>query len=74
LRATDEWGNPFVIGEDCTRESSLEAFRYAFWSRKLPMTPRNIYRELRKYDYLSCWCSLAEECHVDEYIKAIEFK
>ena len=69
-----KWGNPFVIGEDYTRESSMEAFRHAFWSRKLPMTPGKIYRKLRKYDYLSCWCSLDEECHVDEYIKAIELK
>ena len=36
------------------------------------MTPKKAYRQLRHYDYLSCWCGIGEECHVDEYIKAIE--
>ena len=69
-----KWGNPFIIGKDYTREESLATFRRAFWSNQLPITPKKAYRELRHYDHLSCWCRPDQECHADEYIKAIELK
>ena len=68
------YANPFVIGRGHTRASSLAAFRRAFWSKRLPVTPKKAYRELRRYDYLSCWCAEGEECHVDEYILAIRIR
>ena len=64
-------GNPFPIGEQYTREEALEAFRRAFWANELPMTPERARAEHAIYGYLSCWCRLDQECHVDEYIRAI---
>ena len=69
-----EWANPFVIGDGYTRESSLAAFRRAFWSNQLSITPKKAYKKLRRYAYLSCWCGLDEECHVDEFIEAIRVR
>ena len=66
-----EWGNPFPIGAEYTREEALAAFRKAFWANELPMTPERARAELAEYEYLSCWCRLDQECHVDEYVKAI---
>ena len=65
------WGNPFPIGEEYTRTESLDAFRNAFWACELSVTPERVRAELAAYDYLSCWCRPEQECHVDEYIKAI---
>ena len=66
-----KWGNPFPIGEQYTRSESLEVFRKAFWACELPVTPERVRAELAVYDYLSCWCRPDQECHVDEYIRAI---
>ena len=66
-----EWGNPFPIGEEYTRTEALDAFRRAFWSHELPVTPVRARTELAVYDYLSCWCRPDQSCHVDEYIRAI---
>lgn len=65
------WGNPFPIGEKYTREEGLEEFRKAFWANELLMTPERARAELAEYDFLSCWCRLDQDCHVDEYIRAI---
>lgn len=65
------WGNPFPIGEKYTREEALEEFRKAFWANELPVTPERARTELAGYDFLSCWCRLDQECHVDEYIRAV---
>ena len=66
-----EWGNPFLIGDEYTRAESLDAFRMAFWANDLTVTPERARADLAGYDFLSCWCRLDEECHVDEYIRAI---
>ena len=66
-----EWGNPFPIGEKYSRTEALEAFRKAFWANELPVTPERARAELAAYDFLSCWCRLDQECHVDEYIRAL---
>ena len=66
-----KWGNPFPIAEEYTRTESLAAFRNAFWACELPVTPERVRAELAAYDYLSCWCRPDQECHVDEYIRAI---
>ena len=66
-----EWRNPFPIGKKYTREEALTEFRRAFWANELPMTPERARTELSGYDYLSCWCRLDQECHVDEYIVAL---
>ena len=66
-----EWANPFPIGEEYTCAEALKAFRKAFWACELPVTPARAQTELAAYDYLSCWCSLDQPCHVDEYIRAI---
>ena len=65
------WGNPFPIGEEYTRTESLAAFRNAFWACELSVTPERVRAELTAFDYLSCWCRPDQECHVDEYIRAI---
>ena len=69
-RPTD-WGNPFRIGDEYTRDEAVEAFREAFWAHELPVTPARVRMEFAAYDYLSCWCRLEQPCHVDEYIRAI---
>ena len=66
-----ERSNPFPIGAEYTREEALEEFRRAFWANELPMTPERARSELAAFDFLSCWCRLDQECHVDEYIWAI---
>ena len=66
-----EWGSPFQTGEEYTRSEAVEAFRRAFWACELPVTPQRAQAELAAYHYLSCWCSLDEPCHVDEYVRAI---
>ena len=66
-----EWGNPFPIGDECSRAEAIEAFRKAFWDYELPVTPARARTELSAYDYLSCWCRPDQACHVDEYIRAI---
>ena len=65
-----EWGNPFPIGDECSRAEAIEPFRKAFWDYELPVTPARARTELSAYDYLSCWCRPDQACHVDEYIKS----
>ena len=66
-----EWCNPFPIGGEFTRTEATKAFRKAFWAYELPVTPARARAELVAYDYFSCWCRLDQECHVDEYIRAV---
>ena len=66
-----EWANPFLIEHGFSRERALKAFRLAFWTGRLPITPERAYYELSQFRFLSCWCREDEDCHVDELIAAI---
>lgn len=52
-----KWGNPFIIGENGTRDQVCDAFRDS-------ILPNLDVRELRGKD-LICWCS-PERCHCDD--------
>lgn len=56
-----KWGNPFVIGEDGTREEVLE--KYMRWLGGRPDLIRDVREELQGKD-LVCWCA-PEPCHAD---------
>jgi hypothetical protein len=55
------WGNPFVIGQDGTREEVIEKFRVYLLSR--PDLMEQVKTELRGKD-LVCFCA-PEPCHGD---------
>jgi hypothetical protein len=59
-RATD-WGNPFAIGRDGTREEVIAKFRTWFMGEVAMM--QRAKRELRG-KVLGCWCS-PKACHGD---------
>lgn len=56
-----KWGNPFVIGEDGTREEVLE--RYKAWLGQRPELIKAAREELAGKD-LVCWCA-PQPCHAD---------
>ena len=66
-----KYANPFVIGGDTSRADALDRFGRTFWKGQLGVTPEVVRAELAQYDYLSCWCSVDEDCHVDAYIEAL---
>lgn len=39
---------------------------------KLGMTEEEYFLPLLQFDYLSCWCKLDEECHVDIILERLE--
>ena len=71
-RAT-RWGNPFVIGEDGTREECIDKYRRfvagdAKTTRKDVLASREHLaahiRDLKRKN-LACWCPLDGPCHAD---------
>jgi len=52
------WGNPFVIGQDGTREEVVA--KYSPWILKQPEIIKNLY--LLKGKTLGCWCNVSP-CH-----------
>ena len=62
--APGEFGNPFIIGEDGTRDTVVEMYRIYFIGRlKADPVFRNKVREL-KGKKLGCFCK-PEKCHGD---------
>jgi hypothetical protein len=62
-----KWGNPFVIGEDGTREEVIK--KYEEWIRGRPDLLNDI-SEL-KDKVLGCWCS-PQSCHGDVLVKILK--
>ncbi len=60
-----KWGNPFVIGEDGTREEVL--FKYRLWLLSQPQLIKEIKKELKGKD-LICFCK-PKPCHGDLLLK-----
>lgn len=60
-----EYGNPFIIGKDGTREEIIEKFRR--WVNQRPYLLAKIKMDLKNKD-LICYCS-PELCHGDILIK-----
>jgi len=56
-----EWGNPFVIGKDGTREDVITKYRE--WLHAQPELVAKARRELRG-KRLGCWCA-PKACHGD---------
>lgn len=65
-RAT-QWGNPFVIGKDGTREQVIA--KYEEWIQTRPDLLADL--PLLKGKRLGCWCK-PEACHGDVLVKLIE--
>ena len=71
-RAT-KWGNPFVIGEDGTREECIEKYRRfvagtSKTSREDVLASRKLVAEHigdLKGKNLACWCPMDGPCHAD---------
>lgn len=64
---TTIWGNPFIIGEDGTREEVIE--KYESYIRSRPDLMARIH-EL-KDKTLGCWCA-PKACHGDVLIKLVK--
>lgn len=56
-----EWGNPWVIGKDGTREEVIEKYRRFMRDPKQLLKPR---LEPLKGKDLVCWCK-PKPCHAD---------
>lgn len=54
------WGNPFIIGQDGTREEVIEKYRQ--WVLTQPNLMLNLH--LLKGKTLGCWCK-PKACHGD---------
>ena len=61
-RRTD-FGNPFIIGRDGTREEVIDKYEEWIWQPEQAALRRRIMWELQDKDLL-CWCA-PEECHAD---------
>jgi hypothetical protein len=61
---TTEWGNPFVLDDDGTRDDVCDAYRKFYLPHK-PSLMRKL--ESVKGKVLACWC-YPERCHADEII------
>lgn len=67
-----EWGNPYQIGRDGTREEVVEAFKQHLW-RRLQSEPNLVKRVAALHGKtLACWCA-PEACHADILVAASEW-
>jgi len=60
-----DFGNPFMIGRDGTREEVIK--KYSEWIEGRPKLIERIKNELKGYD-LACFCA-PEACHADILLK-----
>lgn len=67
------FGNPFVIGKDGSREVVIEKYRQYLW-RLIQTNPLVVadLQSLGDYDYLVCFCAPLA-CHGDVLVKAHEW-
>lgn len=74
---TTHWGNPFVVGQDGTRNECVDMYRYLLGGLtcltcKTPVETQHMARnyvrtrleDLRAKN-LACWCPLDQACHAD---------
>lgn len=77
------YGNPFKAGETGTFYHGIQYYEkkdiVCIFSQELDvlivhmgMTEEEFFEPLLKYDYLSCFCSFDEPCHVDVLIERLE--
>lgn len=62
-----QWGNPFRIGRDGTREETIEKYRK--WILMQPMLLAQLY--ILKDKRLGCWCKPLP-CHGDVLVEMVE--
>jgi hypothetical protein len=64
-----KWGNPFLIGQDGTREEVIKKYRRYILSRP------DLLRQLKelKGKKLGCWCK-PKACHGDVLVELLSFK
>jgi hypothetical protein len=67
VRRPSKWGNPFVIGEDGTRDDVIS--KYEAWIRTKPELLADL-PELRG-KVLGCWCAPLA-CHGDVLVRLAE--
>ena len=60
---TTDFGNPFVIGKDGTREEVIDKYEQWIFQPEQTNLRIRMMRELAGCDLL-CWCA-PEECHAD---------
>ena len=60
LDAPSKWGNPFKVGNNCTRQEAVDKYRN--WIKTKPELLESI-SELRG-KVLGCWCK-PKACHGD---------
>jgi hypothetical protein len=58
------WGNPFRIGADGDRTTTIARYRAALRDGRLDFTVDDVRAELAGRN-LACWCPLDEPCHAD---------
>jgi hypothetical protein len=71
------WGNPFIVGQDGTRDYCIHLFRFLLGGHfaittRTPIEPQRLFVEhaanhwkTLKGKNLACWCSAASACHGD---------
>lgn len=62
-----QWGNPFAIGRDGTREEVI--MKYREWLLQQPLLLQKLH--YLKGKVLGCWCS-PQACHGDVLIELLE--
>jgi hypothetical protein len=79
-----KWGNPFKVGEvfywfyltgekkELKTNLSASLRFYEHWLDTKIYAGHLDITELLKYDYLSCWCSLDQDCQVDIIIEKLK--
>ena len=66
------WGNPYVIGQDGTREEVIEKYKHYLW--EMITSKRISLDQLKnlKGKRLGCFCK-PKACHGDIIVKAVEW-
>ena len=66
------WGNPYVIGQDGTREEVIEKYKHYLW--EMITSKRISLYQLKnlKGKRLGCFCK-PKACHGDIIVKAVEW-
>ena len=60
-----KYSNPYRISDTMTRQQAIDAFEEDLLAGRLPYDIPELRRELRRYEFVACWCRLDEPCHVD---------
>lgn len=67
-----EWGNPFVIGSDGSRDDVIDKFKAYLWKRM--RNEPELENKLLALDgkVLGCYCA-PQPCHADVLVRSVEW-